>query len=419
MSRRRDRRLAFGRDVESHSTFCFAPTPANYFHIPIANFEISMSVNYKLWLSVIGFITFFQINKATASPQASFDCGKAKSKIEKLICSDEELAAQDRQLAAATTEVKAKYTGEWAQQFLKGQRTWLKLRDEACFVNENRSSTELKIECLNGVYGERLKELREQSGIANLQLRPSGSGIDAVLDEPRKLAAYYPEEMSALYSTAGHNIDCKTARLPRTCRELSTLTAGNWGYSGDTIGDQSSKVALGTCQAALLSASTFPSNPSEGPKINFSDLMSLSNEFICLDGCSNHYKLYKERPKSLEDLRRERVVVMEQDASDTSTQDSSDQEQPPVLSVSKDEFQILETHYRIWNMVVGNFTNQGRQEALLNITIWPNLGTYRATMLILAYYDKTSHSIRPELLEKDSLFVAKSKPLPSDYFQED
>ncbi|WP_316153085.1 lysozyme inhibitor LprI family protein [Cupriavidus sp. BIC8F] len=62
--------------------------------------------------------------------EASFDCGRAASKIEKLICSTPETAAADRRLAKAYGEAKAKSTDINA---LKAQQVeWMKQERNAC-----------------------------------------------------------------------------------------------------------------------------------------------------------------------------------------------------------------------------------------------------------------------------------------------
>ncbi|MBP0635765.1 lysozyme inhibitor LprI family protein [Cupriavidus sp. AcVe19-6a] len=62
--------------------------------------------------------------------EASFDCNKATSKIEKLICSTPETAAADKRLASAYSAAKAKSTDIHA---LKAQQVeWMKQERNAC-----------------------------------------------------------------------------------------------------------------------------------------------------------------------------------------------------------------------------------------------------------------------------------------------
>ncbi|WP_175787161.1 lysozyme inhibitor LprI family protein [Burkholderia anthina] len=74
---------------------------------------------------------------ATPGVQASFDCGKAVSKIEKLICSTPETADADRRLNAAYSAAHAKTNDPVGLK--DDQRQWLKERnacdDAACLLN--------------------------------------------------------------------------------------------------------------------------------------------------------------------------------------------------------------------------------------------------------------------------------------------
>ncbi|HEM7873893.1 TPA: DUF1311 domain-containing protein [Burkholderia contaminans] len=78
-------------------------------------------------------------NSPSATPviQASFDCGKAVSKIEKLICSTPETADADRRLNAAYSAARAKTNDPVGLK--DDQRQWLKERnacdDAACLLN--------------------------------------------------------------------------------------------------------------------------------------------------------------------------------------------------------------------------------------------------------------------------------------------
>ena len=72
----------------------------------------------------------------------SFDCGKAESSVEKLVCADTELARLDRQVseryAATLKVVRGLDTGaSEAEHELRGiQRGWIKSRDECWKVDD-------------------------------------------------------------------------------------------------------------------------------------------------------------------------------------------------------------------------------------------------------------------------------------------
>jgi uncharacterized protein len=80
---------------------------------------------------------------------ASFDCTKAASKIEKLICSTPETADSDRQLAAAYHAAAAKTSDQATLR--QQERDWLKDRnacgDTACILK----TTEARIQALSAM----------------------------------------------------------------------------------------------------------------------------------------------------------------------------------------------------------------------------------------------------------------------------
>ncbi|MGH8374240.1 MAG: lysozyme inhibitor LprI family protein [Pseudomonas sp.] len=90
-----------------------------------------------------------QPEASTPAIAASFDCGQASSKIEKLICSTPETADADRRLAAAYRTATAKSNDPTALK--QQQRDWMKERnacaDAACLV----SATEARIQALSAM----------------------------------------------------------------------------------------------------------------------------------------------------------------------------------------------------------------------------------------------------------------------------
>lgn len=87
---------------------------------------------------------------AGKAPSPSFDCARAGTSTEKTICSSEDLASYDRQIAASFTAAREHLNTSAANDLLQGQRTWLKERN-AC--GGNRS-------CLDATMRERAQYLR-------------------------------------------------------------------------------------------------------------------------------------------------------------------------------------------------------------------------------------------------------------------
>ncbi len=80
---------------------------------------------------------------------ASFDCSKAKSKVEQTICSDPEISSLDDQLAASYGAALKSLSPEGGQVLKKGQVAWLRYVNIVCS----------DAECLAGMYRDRLKDL--------------------------------------------------------------------------------------------------------------------------------------------------------------------------------------------------------------------------------------------------------------------
>lgn len=92
-------------------------------------------------------------NTWAASP--SFDCAKASSDVEKLICKDAELAQLDNSLASLYSTV-LKNTPAAEQKSLKAeQRGWVKGRDD-CWKSDDLRG------CVAGEYRARIAELKDR-----------------------------------------------------------------------------------------------------------------------------------------------------------------------------------------------------------------------------------------------------------------
>jgi len=102
---------------------------------------------------------------ATPAAAASFDCRKAATKVEKLICRDPELSRQDEAMAAAYAEALKAWDGKVAAGTRLNQQGWIGSRallppDKGqggilCVDDETR------LDCLRGVYRDRIAVLRD------------------------------------------------------------------------------------------------------------------------------------------------------------------------------------------------------------------------------------------------------------------
>lgn len=84
--------------------------------------------------------------------QASFDCTKAKSTVDQLICSDADLAGRDIELAALYRRAKQRASDPDAVE--EEQADWVALKRNACRTTK----------CLFAVYAQRKHELLQWIG---------------------------------------------------------------------------------------------------------------------------------------------------------------------------------------------------------------------------------------------------------------
>lgn len=94
----------------------------------------------------------FTTNPAFAT-KPSFDCAKADSEIEELICKDEELAALDQKMAEVYKTALDKAPKEELDNLKAFQRGWVKGRND-CWKAEDESS------CARANYETRITELQ-------------------------------------------------------------------------------------------------------------------------------------------------------------------------------------------------------------------------------------------------------------------
>ena len=96
----------------------------------------------------------------------SFDCAKASTPAERLICNtdlDETLAGRDNELAAIYKRVLTA-AGNRRANIVAAQTQWIRQRDEACIQPEK--SNDQRARCLAERYDERIQALKPmQAGV--------------------------------------------------------------------------------------------------------------------------------------------------------------------------------------------------------------------------------------------------------------
>lgn len=90
------------------------------------------------------FLTLFSVSTFAAS----FDCAKAKTQVERMICKDRKLSAKDSQLAGLFRDHLQSVGPTYAPSRKRDQRAWLRQRN-AC----------QDLACLNQLYDDRILQL--------------------------------------------------------------------------------------------------------------------------------------------------------------------------------------------------------------------------------------------------------------------
>jgi uncharacterized protein len=100
----------------------------------------------------IFFAIILILNNTSPLLAASFDCKKARTDIEKMICNSSQLSKADEQMGIAYKKLRHKLPKSERQLLLNDQRTWLQERD-------NVLRTCIEIDCEIQFYQVRIQQL--------------------------------------------------------------------------------------------------------------------------------------------------------------------------------------------------------------------------------------------------------------------
>lgn len=201
---------------------------------------------------VFVFLLFFFLNiqpsLATEEINPSFDCAKAKTEVEKLICSDAELAELDLEMSNSYAAFMATLDEDfYRKKLIRKQHDWLGYRGKlSCFNTNNKKKTD----CLKKAYVRRIENLsnwKERNNYdfwadffdyKNDNMYDTRSNWDKIISELgdeyfvncgyRFIYPSLPEEKVAFYRSGGYNLwpripkDTLGFRL-RTKKEGDTL----------------------------------------------------------------------------------------------------------------------------------------------------------------------------------------------------
>jgi uncharacterized protein len=152
---------------------------------------------------------------------ASFDCAKAKTKIDKLVCGDAKLSELDEKLSGLYK--KALELSPVPEDSKEQQRDWVKGSRNTC----------KDAACLEEAYASRISELEKdlknlsakpslEKPLLTLPARPSEERIDATIvkKEPLELTG----RVTADHDAAGGKYDINSAKTNYTIRYVWDLT---------------------------------------------------------------------------------------------------------------------------------------------------------------------------------------------------
>lgn len=163
----------------------------------------------------------------TSTP--TFDCGRAAGGIEKLICSDTELATLDHNMDAVFKRAAAKNTGAALKALTASQRGWIKGRND-CWKAQDKKP------CVTQSYNVRIVELQIANGLV---MAPPAVGFVCNGDASVPFFATFYNELNppAAEFTYG---DEQTIALAARAASGSRYTAANmefWEHQGEASVD--------------------------------------------------------------------------------------------------------------------------------------------------------------------------------------
>lgn len=149
----------------------------------------------------------------------SFDCAKASTAVEKLLCADDELARQDRLLSVVYGRAMDILPSEDQAALRTSQRAWARGRANACPPAADQAAA-----CLTGLYKTRIAEIRPLS-FSNLRF-DGGPDVQADRRAPlvclrfdTPLRAKQPAALESYVASAGGEALAVRARGNQLCIE--------------------------------------------------------------------------------------------------------------------------------------------------------------------------------------------------------
>ncbi|MBU1052604.1 MAG: DUF1311 domain-containing protein [Proteobacteria bacterium] len=115
----------------------------------------------NLLLTIILLVIIFTVVQASGAEYPSFDCRKAKTCVEKFICSHAEIAKLDIKMSEEYRHLLSKLHGKDKEQVKQNQRRWIKGRDERCEPAPKMIEKVIYKNIFTALYIERIEEFQE------------------------------------------------------------------------------------------------------------------------------------------------------------------------------------------------------------------------------------------------------------------
>jgi uncharacterized protein len=185
-------------------------------------------------------IFFFLTLILTFTFPASFDCKKATTEVEKLICSNEELSQLDEELNKAYKELLSKVNKDDKKKIIQEQREWIKERNNALGI-------------LDILYRDQNNNIK--SYLRVLKERESAILDNAILQKIKHYPTYaevledknisFPKSTKDIYSKVrpANNFELIGGTKNPICKETISLFNEEGKYKIDTNWDRENRPA--------------------------------------------------------------------------------------------------------------------------------------------------------------------------------
>lgn len=208
----------------------------------------------RLAAALLGLIVLALASGPAAA--ASFDCGKARTKVEKLICADPQLSRQDSEMAAAYGEAQKVWDGKILAYVKMSQRGWTRARTltppglsgDGALCEDDAS----RLPCLRQIHADRIAVLKSP-GFQLSGIYARGQDFISVKAMPTGLVFGYA--LADASATQGFTDDTKPIKVTPGQTAVTFLLTGDSPCRLDAVFTADAMVLTqkGPCAGAKLS----------------------------------------------------------------------------------------------------------------------------------------------------------------------